>query len=73
ALKLLTKERRDTPVKISSVAPISVKKAQNSRDNRRSNNKRFQGKRGQGGRNQGGRHQGGRNRKGNFQKRRNND
>ncbi|WP_404457554.1 DEAD/DEAH box helicase [Oceanobacillus kapialis] len=68
ALKLMTKERRDTPVRISSVAPISVKKAQNSND-RRSNNKRFYGKRNQGG----GRGQGGRNRKGNFQKRRNRD
>ncbi|MFC2947789.1 DEAD/DEAH box helicase [Virgibacillus sediminis] len=71
ALKMLTKERRDTPVKISSAAPISVKKG---KDNRRSNNKRPFGKRGQGGgRNQGGRNQGGRNRKGNFQKRRNRD
>nr|WP_281349715.1 DEAD/DEAH box helicase [Ornithinibacillus caprae] len=76
ALKMLTKERRDVPVQISSVAPISVKKAQNMKkdNNRRSNNKRFFGKRGQGGRNQGGRNQGGgRNRKGNFQKRRNRD
>ncbi|WP_067730267.1 DEAD/DEAH box helicase [Oceanobacillus damuensis] len=64
ALSMLTKERRDTPVKISSVAPISVKKAHNSKDSRRSNNKRFYGQRGQGGRNQGGR-----NRKGNFQRR----
>ncbi|SET79730.1 ATP-dependent RNA helicase DeaD [Oceanobacillus limi] len=81
ALKMLTKERREVPVQISSVAPISVKKAQNMKDNnkKRRNNKRFFGKRGQGGRNQGGRNQGGRNqgggrnRKGNFQKRRNND
>ncbi|OZU89186.1 DEAD/DEAH box helicase [Virgibacillus indicus] len=77
ALKLLTKERRDTPVRISSVAPISVKKAYGSKDNRRSNNKRSgkwgQGGRNQGGRNQAGRNQGGRNRKGNFQKRRNRD
>ncbi|PAV30704.1 DEAD/DEAH box helicase [Virgibacillus profundi] len=74
ALKLLTKERRDTPVRISSVAPISVKKAHGSKDNRRSNNKRYgSGQRGQGGRNQGGRNQGGRNRKGNFQKRGNRD
>lgn len=73
ALKMLTKERRDTPVSISSVQPISVKKAQHSKgDNQGSNNKKFYGKRGQGGRNQGGRNQGGRNRKGNFQKRRNN-
>ncbi|MFA1822576.1 DEAD/DEAH box helicase [Virgibacillus oceani] len=70
ALKLMTKERRDTPVRISSVAPISVKKAQRSKDNnRRSNNKRFYGKRGQGNRGQGGRNQGGRNRKGNYNKR----
>ncbi|CDQ40917.1 MULTISPECIES: DEAD/DEAH box helicase [Virgibacillus] len=74
ALKLLTKERKDTPVKISSVAPVSVKKAQRSKDSRRSNNKRVYGKRGQSGRSgQGGRNQGGRNRKGNFQKRRNRD
>ncbi|MFD1038373.1 DEAD/DEAH box helicase [Virgibacillus byunsanensis] len=72
ALKMLTKERRETPVQISSVAPISVKKAHHSKDNnRRSNNKRHYGKRSQGGRNQGG--GGGRNRKGNFQKRRNRD
>jgi ATP-dependent RNA helicase DeaD len=70
ALKLMTKERRDTPVRISSVAPISVKKAQRSKDNnRRSNKKRFYGKRGQGNRGQGGRNQGGRNRKGNYNKR----
>ncbi|WP_010651754.1 DEAD/DEAH box helicase [Oceanobacillus massiliensis] len=71
ALSMLTKERRDTPVRISSVAPISVKKAHNSKDNRRSNNKRFYGGRSQGGgRNQnGGRSQGGRNRKGSYQRR----
>lgn len=74
ALSMMTKERRDTPVRISSVAPISVKKAHGSgKDNRRSNNKRYYGGRNQGGRNQGGRNQGGRNRKGNFQKRRNRD
>lgn len=68
ALKMLTKERRDTPVRISSAQPISVKKQHGGKDNRRSNNnnKKFYGKR-----NQGGRNQGGRNRKGNFQKRRN--
>lgn len=77
ALKMLTKERRDTPVSISSVQPISVKKAQGGRGggkdgNRR--NKRNYGQRSQGGRNnsQGGRTQGGRNRKGNFQKRKSN-
>lgn len=69
ALKMLTKERRDTPVRISSAQPISVKKAPRGKDNnRRPNNKKFYGKR-----NQGGRNQGGRNRKGNFQKRRNNN
>ncbi|MGP4107491.1 DEAD/DEAH box helicase [Virgibacillus sp. L01] len=69
ALKMLTKERRDTPVRISSAQPISVKKAPRGKDNNRgSNNKKFYGKR-----NQGGRSQGGRNRKGNFQKRRNNN
>lgn len=61
AISLLTKERRDTPVRISSVAPISVKKAMNSKGGgQRSKNKRFYG----GGRN---------NRKGNFQKRRKRD
>ncbi len=69
ALSLLTKERRDTPVRISSVAPISVKKAVNSKGGHRSKNKRFYSGRNQGGRNQGGQ----RNRKGNFQKRRNRD
>lgn len=73
ALKILTKERRDVPVRISSMAPVSVKKAkQGQGNNRRSNNKRYQGKRGKGGWNKG-RNQGGRNRKGNFQKRRNHD
>ncbi|WP_087974525.1 DEAD/DEAH box helicase [Oceanobacillus rekensis] len=69
ALSMLTKERRDTPVRISSVAPISMKKAQGSGskdNNRRSNNKRVYGQRSGG---QGGRNQGGRNRKGNFQRR----
>lgn len=69
ALSMLTEERRDTPVKLSSMQPISVGSGKDSR-NRRPNNKRFHGKRGgQGGRSQGGRNQGGRNRKGNFQKR----
>ena len=73
ALKILTKERRDVPVRISSMAPVSVKKAKQGQGNhRRSNNKRYQGKRGKGGWNKG-RNQGGRNRKGNFQKRRNRD
>lgn len=79
ALSLLTKERRDTPVRISSVAPISVKKAHSrgGGGGNRSKNKRFYGGRGggQGNRgNSGGGSQGGnRNRKGNFQKRRNRD
>ncbi|WP_229683252.1 DEAD/DEAH box helicase [Virgibacillus oceani] len=78
ALKLLTKERRNTPVQISSVQPISVKKAQRSKDNGRRGGKRNyygkgKGRGGQGGRSQGGRNQGGRNRKGNFQKRKNRD
>lgn len=79
ALNMLTKKRRNTPVRITSVAPVSVKgtKGGGKNANRRSNNKRFQGKRhggrnqggqSQGGRNHGGRNQGGRNHKGNFQK-----
>lgn len=62
AISLLTKERRDTPVRISSVAPVSVKKAHHSKGNggHRSKNKRFYGG-------------SGRNRKGNFQKRRKRD
>lgn len=69
ALKLLTKERRDTPVNISSVAPISIKGGRGN--SRGSNNKRsYGGQKSQGARNQGGRQQGGRSRKGNFQKRR---
>ncbi|SFB38788.1 ATP-dependent RNA helicase DeaD [Lentibacillus halodurans] len=71
ALKMMTKERRNAPVNISSVQPISVKKAQHGKNNKgRSHNKKFYGKRGQGGRKQGGRNQGGRNRKGNYQKHR---
>ncbi|MGM8366602.1 DEAD/DEAH box helicase [Virgibacillus sp. W0181] len=67
ALKLLTKERKNTPVRISSIQPVSVKNNHRGRDNkRRPEGKRFYGKRNQGGRNQ----SGGRNRKGNFQKRR---
>lgn len=66
ALKMLTKERKDTPVRISSAAPISVKKSPRGKDNHHRN------KRSYGNRNQGGRGQGGaRNRKGNFQQRRN--
>ncbi|GAA0610644.1 DEAD/DEAH box helicase [Virgibacillus siamensis] len=68
ALKMLTKERKNTPVRISSVQPISVKKPQGGKGkNYRNNNKKFYGKRGQGKR---GGH-GGYNRKGNYQKRRN--
>jgi len=45
ALKMLTKERNAVPVRISSIAPVSVKKAENHRDKkRRSNKKRFYGK-----------------------------
>jgi ATP-dependent RNA helicase DeaD len=58
AISLLTKERRDTPVRISSVAPVSVKKAKRTnKGGHRSKNKRFYGNR---------------NRKGNYQKRRQN-
>jgi len=73
ALKMMTKERRNAPVNISSVQPISVKKTQSGGKNNkgRPQNKKFYGKRGQGGRKQGGRNQGGRNRKGNYQKHRN--
>src|SRR5699024_5171762 len=72
ALKMMTKERRNAPDNISSVQPISVKKATRGKNNKgRPQNKKFYGKRGQGGRKQGGRNQGGRNRKGNYQKRRN--
>lgn len=74
ALKLLTKERKDVPVRISSVQPISVKTGggrggRGGRDSNRRHQggggggKRFYGKRG----GQGG---GGNRRKGNFQKRR---
>lgn len=62
ALKMMTKERRNIPVNISSVQPISVKKTQQGKNKKgRSQNKKFYGKRGQGGRG----------RKGNYQKRRN--
>lgn len=72
ALKMMTKERRNAPVNISSVQPISVKKATRGKNNKgRPQNKKYYGKRGQGGRKQGGRNQGGHNRKGNYQKRRN--
>ncbi|HLQ71525.1 MAG TPA: DEAD/DEAH box helicase [Bacillota bacterium] len=74
ALSMLTKKRRETPVRITSMAPVSVKNAKGKgrggkNYNRRSKNKRFYGKRQGSGRNQGGRNQGGRNRRGNFQKR----
>ncbi|GGJ90810.1 DEAD-box ATP-dependent RNA helicase CshA [Lentibacillus kapialis] len=74
ALKMMTKERRNAPVKISSVQPISVKKPQQrgGKNNKGGpQNKKFYGKRDQGRRKQGGRKQGGRNRKGNYQKHRN--
>lgn len=65
ALKMMTKERRQTPVTLSSVQPVSVKKARNDnskRKNYRGDNKRnsYRGKGKQGG--------GGRNRK--FQNKR---
>lgn len=72
ALSMLTKKRRDTPVRITSVAPVSVKGAKDrggKNYNRGSNNKRYYGKHRGGGRNQGSRNQGGgRRRKGNVQK-----
>ena len=65
ALKLLTKERKNVPVRISSVQPISIKNAPRGggRDSKRRHGggKRFYGKRPQGGAGR---------RKGNFQKRR---
>ncbi len=68
ALKMLTKERNSVPVRISSIAPVSVKKAENMHDKKGRNNKRFYGK----GRGKGkGRYKGTRNRKDNFKKRRN--
>src|SRR5699024_9840277 len=65
ALKMLTKERNDVPVHISSAQPISVKGQRGGRDSKRrqGGGKRFYGKRSQSG--------GGR-RKGNFKKRRHN-
>ncbi|WP_246367026.1 DEAD/DEAH box helicase [Paraliobacillus salinarum] len=65
ALKMMTKERRQTPVTLSSVQPVSVKKSRNDnskRKNYRGDNKRnsYRGKGKQGG--------GGRNRK--FQNKR---
>ncbi|GAB4075056.1 DEAD/DEAH box helicase [Barrientosiimonas marina] len=71
ALKMMTKERRNIPVNISSIQPISVKKGQQGKNKKGGPpNKKYYGKRGQSGRNQGGRNQGGRNnRKGNYQKR----
>jgi ATP-dependent RNA helicase DeaD len=72
ALSMLTQERRDVPVQLSSVQPISVRnRGGQGKQNRRSSS-RYQGKRsgsGQGGRSQGSRSQGNRSRKGNFQKR----
>src|SRR5690625_4017875 len=79
ALSMLTHERKDVPVKLSSMQPISVRgRGGQGGGNRRNNQQRYQGKRGQGGRNQGsrnqsGRNQGGRNRKGNYEKRRSRD
>src|SRR5690625_4017315 len=66
ALSMLTQERRDVPVQLSSVQPISVRtRGRQGKNNRRGNN-RYQGKRS----NQGGRNQGNRSRKGSYQKHR---
>ncbi|MGN8647743.1 DEAD/DEAH box helicase [Gracilibacillus sp. HCP3S3_G5_1] len=53
ALKMLTRERRQTPVTLSSVQPVSVKKASNKDKNKKfRNDKRGYGRKGkQGGRN----------------------
>ena len=72
ALKLLTKEREQTPVRISSIQPVSVKGGGyrgKGKDNRRrgGGNKRYYGNRKQNNR---GSYN---NRKGNYQKRRNRD
>lgn len=55
AVSLLTKERKDTPVRISSIAPVGVKRSGGGKGGKRAKNKRFYG---------------GRNRKGNYSKRR---
>lgn len=76
ALSMLTQERKDVPVKLSSMQPISVRgRGGQGGGNRRPNQQRYKGKRSQGSRNQGAsaRNQGGRNRKGNFEKRRGRD
>nr|WP_231710583.1 DEAD/DEAH box helicase [Gracilibacillus suaedae] len=63
ALKMLTKERRQTPVTLTSVQPVSVKKGNNKGNNKKfRNDKRGFGRKGKQG--------GGRNRK--FQNKRNN-
>src|SRR5690625_1474872 len=69
ALSMLTQERRDVPVQLSSVQPISVRtRGRQGKNNRRGNNRnnRYQGKRS----NQGGRNQGNRSRKGSYPKNR---
>ncbi|MFD2656695.1 MULTISPECIES: DEAD/DEAH box helicase [Gracilibacillus] len=64
ALKMLTKERRQTPVTLTSVQPVSVKKGNNKGNNKKfRNDKRGFGRKGKQG--------GGRNRK--FQNKRNNN
>ncbi len=65
ALSMLTQERRDVPVQLSSVQPISVRSRGRQNKNNRRSNSRYQGKRS----GQGSRSQGNRSRKGNFQKR----
>ena len=62
ALSLLTQKRTDTPVKLSSMQPISVRgRGRQGNRNQRRNNQRFRGQRNR---------QGGNHRKRNFQKRR---
>lgn len=81
ALKMLTKEPKDVPVRISSISPISVKSGGRSNDRRRSGGGGRQGHGGGGkrfyGQRSGGGSQGGsRNRKGgggSYSSRRNND
>ena len=71
ALSMLTQERKNVPVQLSSMQPLGSRGRGGGGGNRRPNH-RSQGQRsGQGGSGgSGGRNQGGRNRKGNFQKRR---
>lgn len=70
ALKLLTKERKDVPVRISSVQPISVKGGRGGQGRGDSNRRKGSGKRFYNKRNQSGHSNGPNRRKGSFQKRR---